>query len=575
MKKKLLALGLGLFASATAFAQLPDGSVAPDFTLKDLNGNTYNLYTLLAAGKTVFIDVSAAWCGPCWSYHNSGALEELYKQHGPTGAPGVNTNTTNDVMVLMVEGESTNTRAQLYGTSSGTSHATYSQGDWVTGTPYPIIDTNAATTTAFDQAWQIGYFPTIYMVCRDRLVQEVGQLPTAQLYAKAQQLCPTYGPSSTLDAKAVPYSGTEYFFCNATPSVKFQNYSQSNSITSATIKVLNGSTVVNTYTWSGNVAPYGVATVNIPGFSASAFAPYKYEISVTGDANAANNLSADSLFKVYSASNAVAVPASENFEGITALPYRYSTQPGTYLPFNQSGGIFTLPGANGSTTQAILVDFYNLSSGNTTEFVFGNFNSQSAANLALDFDVAYSPYTASAPENDKLEVLVSTDCGTTWTSAWSKSGTTLQTRTAATAPFIPAGASEWRHETVVLTPYKSSNMIVKFKGTSNYGNYCWLDNLKLTPTLSVSNVIADQSVRLFPNPAKDAAVLSFELRRAGKVQVSVVDAIGRVVAVIADREMTQGAQDVTIATGSLAAGTYTVKIQTEEGATTQRLSVVK
>src|SRR4028119_592651 len=104
MKKLLLMLSATALLGTAANAQLPDGSIAPDFTVKDLNGNTHNLYSILASGKTVIVEVSAAWCGPCWNYHTSGALKNLYKQHGPTGAPGVDATTTNDIMVFFVEG---------------------------------------------------------------------------------------------------------------------------------------------------------------------------------------------------------------------------------------------------------------------------------------------------------------------------------------------------------------------------------------------------------------------------------------------------------------------------------------
>ncbi len=39
----------------TASAQLPDGSIAPDFTITDLEGNVYNLYDILDEGNKLFL----------------------------------------------------------------------------------------------------------------------------------------------------------------------------------------------------------------------------------------------------------------------------------------------------------------------------------------------------------------------------------------------------------------------------------------------------------------------------------------------------------------------------------------
>lgn len=74
---------------------MPDGTVAPDFTLTDYYGNTHHLYDYLNDGKTVFVEIFAAHCSSCWSYHETDILKDLYNSYGPAG--------TDEVMVLALE----------------------------------------------------------------------------------------------------------------------------------------------------------------------------------------------------------------------------------------------------------------------------------------------------------------------------------------------------------------------------------------------------------------------------------------------------------------------------------------
>lgn len=95
---------------------------------------------------------------------------------------------------------------------------------------------------------------------------------------------------------------------------------------------------------------------------------------------------------------------------------------------------------------------------------------------------------------------------------------------------------------------------------------------------SVGGILSIQasalSVHSTPNPATDAADITFELPRASHVVVTVVDALGRTVDVVADRAFEAGTNSVRWGgAASVPAGTYLVSVRTDDGTSTTKLVV--
>lgn len=205
MNRLLLLLAFLTLGWTAVEAQIPDGSIAPDFTVTDVvSGNTYNLYDLLDQGKTVYLDVFATWCAPCWAYHNSGALEGIWDQYGPPG--------TDEAFVIAIEGDGATNTNCIFG-PSGCNNST--QGNWTAGTPYPIAD--AADVAG---AYQITYFPTIFCICpADKKVYECGQLTTSGLWSYKQTHCLAVPVSITVNnVKSVKCYGSSTGGIDISPS---------------------------------------------------------------------------------------------------------------------------------------------------------------------------------------------------------------------------------------------------------------------------------------------------------------------------------------------------------------------
>lgn len=171
-------------------AQLPNGSIAPDFTLMDIvDSNTHHLYDYLNDGKTVIIEIFAAHCPSCWGYHQTHRLKDLYNTYGPNG--------TEELMVLALEYDPNN----FYDHFIGIGDPWNTAGNWLEGTPYPIFQVEGADRQIFTD-YQVSFYPVLFKVCPDKKTELLStSMDVAQLYSEVQECEPLSVDEQVLSGK--------------------------------------------------------------------------------------------------------------------------------------------------------------------------------------------------------------------------------------------------------------------------------------------------------------------------------------------------------------------------------------
>lgn len=221
------------------------------------------------------------------------------------------------------------------------------------------------------------------------------------------------------------------------------------------------------------------------------------------------------------------VPAtvlSEDFEGVAFPPANFEMD-------NPDGGQTweqnTAAGGFGNSSQSMIMRGFDYWPGGDIDDIKISVDMTYLVNSELTFDVAYAQYADNY--SDTLEILISTDCGATWTSHYLKGGDDLATAPDQNTFFTPA-ADQWRTDTVDLSTYQGNNdVIVNFRSITGWGNNVYVDNINLTATDISGLDELESSITVYPNPVENGSQLNVITPATNEITVDIYSSEGKLV----------------------------------------------
>ncbi len=313
------------------------------------------------------------------------------------------------------------------------------------------------------------------------------------------------------------------------PVVTLKNWGSA-TLTAVTIRYQIDATTLQTYNWTGSLGTGLTTTVTLPSMTttsgAHTFTAYTLNPNGLPDANASN----DSFTSNFTASgSAQSLPFFQGFEGTTFVP-------AGWVASNPDAGVTWDRTTTCSKTGVACarMDNFNYQGGNgqIDEITAPAVNLSTVASPVLTFEVAYTYWTVPYTYSDTLEVLVSTNCGVTWTTVYQKWGSALQTApplSSQSVAWIPT-AAQWRLETVSLLPYQSaSSLLIKFRNVSDFEDNLYLDDINIMNSTGMQQSNLASMINLFPNPSTGVFNLNIALEAQKDINVKIVNTLGQTV----------------------------------------------
>ena len=365
------------------------------------------------------------------------------------------------------------------------------------------------------------------------------------------------------------------------PVVTLMNFGSTN-LTSVTINYqINGTGTIRTFLWSGNLVQNQTALVSLPVADFGNIGFHNINVYTSLPNNVADgNPGNDGMVKFMQVQEIYNLPASitEEFTG-SVFP------PNNWLVVNPNADMTWARHATiGKKNQgsAWFNDFANTTFDRTDDLLLPNYTYSGIDSIFMTFNLAtltkYSPVIPGA-RVDTLSVLLSKDCGNTFTTIYKKFGASLQTVNDLSVQvphreFFPLN-NHWRLDSLNLGQWLGSSeqlFQLAFRFHGNYENNIFIDDVTVRTEILPERIKRDGFI-LLPVPFRDKLNVWHYLPPATLRFVNVYNISGQLVW---SKQFNGNAEKVVeIDLSTRAAGIYAVSLGYQDKSNNVTIQVVK
>lgn len=215
--------------------------------------------------------------------------------------------------------------------------------------------------------------------------------------------------------------------------------------------------------------------------------------------------------------------------------------------------------ASASGNSCVMINNAQNGEGNDDELQSTTINLDLHQSASISFDYAFAKKNSS--NNDRLVVKVSNNCGQTWLTKKSLSGSTFETAPNTSGNFVP-DETQWKTTTISsnsLSNFLDSDFRMKFVFESDGGNNVYIDNINISGPVSVQENSLLDEFSMYPNPANEQVTISF-FAEEDDYNIQLLDVVGKEIKSLHNGYMGTGNQKYILDIVDFSAGIYFVSI---------------